>query len=114
MTSLKNWKPMQNSRNDFSKMFCFIKGVLITAEVIKASKRKLTHNIHYHFNQVLSSCKLFEKHMHALLEDNAEVEDEINSCIVGIVWSIYEMNPEEREAFIDHMEKFNYDSNTEV
>jgi hypothetical protein len=52
--------------------------------------------------------------MHALLEDNAEVEDEINSCIVGIVWSIYEMNPEEREAFIDHMEKFNYDSNTEV
>jgi hypothetical protein len=97
------------AKNDFNKLFCFIKGVLISAEVIKASKQTLTHDIKYHFNHVLSSCKLFEKHIHTLLgKDYAQMEDDINSCLIGIVWNIYEMKPEEREAFIDYMEKWEY------
>ena len=95
------------ANNDFSKLFCFVKGVLISAEVIKASNMKLHHDVKMHFNQVLASCKLFEKHMHKILgAEYAEMEDDLNGCLVGIIWSIYEMKPEEREQFISHMEKF--------
>lgn len=97
------------AKNDFNKLFCFVKGVLISAEVIKASNHKLIHQTKHHFNQVLASCKMFENHMHELLgSEYAEMEDDINSCLIGIIWSIYEMKPEEREAFIDYMEKWEY------
>lgn len=114
MISLKNWKPMPKSKNDFNKLFCFVKGVLISAEVIKASNQALRHEVKYHFNQVLASCKMFEKHMHNLIGDEyAEMEDDINGSLIGIIWSIYEMSPDAREAFITHMEKFNYEGDTE-
>ncbi len=98
-------------RNDFLKLFCFVKGALISAEVIKHGKVKLTHEAKYHFNQVYNSCKLFEKFVHELVgKEQTEMEDEVNSTLIGIVWSIYEMKEDEREAFITHMEKFEYKS----
>jgi hypothetical protein len=96
-------------KNDFLKLVCFVKGALISAEVISKSKAKLTHEAKYHFNQVYNSCRLFEKFVHQLVgKDQSEMEDEVNSLLIGIVWSIYEMDNDEREAFISHMEKFNY------
>jgi len=101
-------------KNDFLKLFCFIKGTLICAEVIKHGKVKLTHEAKYYFNQVYNSCRMFEKFVHEIVgKDHTEMEDEVNSTLIGIVWSIYEMNSEEREAFITHMEKFEYKPLTE-
>jgi len=96
-------------RNDFNIFFCFVKGVLITAEVIKASPYKLKHSLKYHFNQTLANCKMFEKYMEEMLgKDIAAIEDEVNSSIIGIVWNIYSMEGDERDAFIQHMESFDY------
>lgn len=100
---------MAGTKNDFLKMFCFIKGALISAEVIKHGEYKLTHETKYRFNQVYNSCRLFEKFVHELVgKEQSEMEDEVNSLLIGIVWSIYEMDADEREAFITHMEKFEY------
>jgi hypothetical protein len=48
-------------RNDYTKFSCFVKGVLVTAEVIKRSDRPLTQLAKMHFNQVLAACTKFEK-----------------------------------------------------
>lgn len=96
-------------KNDFLKLFCFIKGALISAEVIKLGNQKLTQEAKYYFNQVYNSCRLFEKFVHQLVgKEQTEMEEEVNGLLIGIVWSIYEMEAEEREAFISHMEKFEY------
>ena len=103
------------ARNDFNILFCFVKGVLITAEVIKASPKKLKHDVKYHFNQTLAACKMFEKHMEDMLgKDVAAIEDDVNSSIIGIVWNLYSMEGDERDAFIEHMEKFEYESDSKI
>lgn len=104
----------KKTNNDFSKFSCFIKGVLVTAEVIQKSDRQLTHEAKMYFNQCLSACKNFERYLHRNLgEELAEHEDEINSSIVGLVWNLYEMTPDEREQFIDHINNFEYKPNSD-
>ena len=97
----------KNHTNDFSKFCCFAKGLLVTAEVIDKSERKLEHKAKLYFNKLLNSCKLFEKYIHAELgPELAEHEDEINGSIVNIIWNLYEMTADERGQFIDHMNAF--------
>jgi hypothetical protein len=101
----------RKGNNDFSKFSCFAKGLLVTAEVIEKSDRKLNHTAKMYFNRLLAACKLFEKYLHANLgPELAEHEDEINSSIVNIVWNLYEMTAEERGQFIDHINKFDPDN----
>ena len=96
-------------RNDFAKFSCFVKGVLVTAEVIQRSDKKLTHLSKMYFNQVLVACTKFEKFLHqGLGSETADHEDEINGSIVGMVWNLFEMTPEEREQFIDHINEFEF------
>ena len=96
-------------RNDYTKFSCFVKGVLVTAEVIKRSERPLTQLAKMHFNQVLAACTKFEKYLHKEIgEQIANDEDEINGSIVGLVWNLFEMSPEEREQFIDYINEFEF------
>jgi hypothetical protein len=39
----------------------------------------------------------------------AKDEDEINSEICNLIWQIFDMEPETRENFLKHMDKFEYD-----
>ena len=106
---------MAKKKNDFLKFVCFVKGALISAEVIKKGGGKLTNEAKYYFNQVYNSCRMFEKFIEQLVgKEQSEMEDEVNSLLIGIVWNIYEMEDDEREAFINHMEKFTYESNSKV
>jgi len=99
----------RKGNNDFSKFSCFAKGLLVTAEVIDKSDRKLEHKAKLYFNKLLNSCKLFEKFLHSQLgPEMAENEDEINSSIVNIVWNLYEMTADERGQFIDYMNGFEF------
>ncbi len=52
---------MAKKKNDFLKFVCFVKGALISAEVIKKGGGKLTNEAKYYFNQVYNSCRIFEK-----------------------------------------------------
>jgi hypothetical protein len=98
-----------NTNNDYSKFSCFVKGVLVTAEVIQKSDKQLVHQAKMYFNQCLAACKNFEKYIHRELgPELAADEDEINSSIVGLVWNLYEMTPDEREQFIDYINEFEY------
>jgi len=101
--------------NDFSKLSCFIKGTLITAEVIERSTEKqLRNEAKMHFNRVLNSCKNFEKFLHKELgQEISEMEDDINSSIIGLVWNLYEMSSDQREQFIDYMNEFEYKPKTD-
>ena len=93
--------------NDFSKFTCFVKGTVITSEVIKASGRVMRNEMKMHFNRILHDCQQYEKALHkALGPENAENEDEVNSAIVGLVWKIFEMELEERSKFIDYINTF--------
>lgn len=98
-----------SSHNDYAKFACFVKGVLITAEVIQKSEKKLTHLSKMYFNECLNACTNFEKFIHREMgPDLAEAEDEINGSIVGLVWNLFEMTPDEREQFIDYINEFEY------
>lgn len=97
------------NHNDYAKFACFVKGVLITAEVIQKSDRKLTQLAKMYFNQCLTACTNFEKYIHREMgPEVASDEDEINSSIVGLVWNLFEMTPDEREQFIDYINEFEY------
>jgi hypothetical protein len=100
--------------NDFSKLSCFIKGTLITAEVIEKSKEKLLRNeAKMHFNRILSNCKSFEKFLQRELgPEVSDMEDDINSSIIGLVWNLYEMTADQREQFIDYINEFEYKPKT--
>jgi hypothetical protein len=99
----------EGRNNDYAKFSCFVKGVLITAEVIQKSDKKLTQLAKMYFNQCLSSCKNFENYLHREMGPGlADDEDEINGSIVGLVWNLFEMTPDEREQFIDYINEFEY------
>jgi hypothetical protein len=95
--------------NDFNKLCAFVKCTLITSEVVHYSGKQMRHEVRHHFNQVKNACTLFEKFIHKELGAMAKDEDEINSEICNLVWQIFDMEPETRENFLKHMDKFEYD-----
>ena len=95
--------------NDFNKFCAFVKCTLITSEVVHFSGKKMRHEVKFYFNQVKNACTMFEKFIHRELGEMANDEDDINSGICNLVWQIFEMNPETREQFLEHMNKFEYD-----
>jgi hypothetical protein len=57
----------------------------------------------------------FERYLHqGLGPDMAEAEDDINSSIVGMVWKLYDLTPETREKFIEHINEFDDGSGDNV
>ena len=95
--------------NDFSKFVCFVKGTLITAEVIKHSPHELRNEMKMHFNRIVKDCADFEKDVHRHLgADLAEMEDDINSAVVGLVWSLFDLPTQERGQFIDYINQFEF------
>ncbi len=101
--------------NDFSKFVAFAKCTVITAEVVKLSGKTLRNDMRLHFNRILNSLQNFEKHLHRELgAAGAAEEDDINSSICHLVWSIFDMEADERERFLNYINDFNNDSsNTE-
>ena len=96
--------------NDFTKFSVFVKGTLITAEVIKRSDKVLRQDMRMHFNRILNDCSNFEKYLHKCLgEEIAEMEDDVNSLVVDFIWKLYDLPSDEREALMDHINEFNYD-----
>lgn len=97
--------------NDFTKFTVFVKGTLITAEVLKASGRRLRNDMQMQFNRIFNDCSNFEKLLHKELgPEMAEMEDDVNSMVIDLVWKLYDMEGDEREALLEHINKFNYDS----
>lgn len=93
--------------NDFSKFVCFVKGTVITAEVVKASGQELRNDMKMYFNRILNDCSNFEKVVQQHLgPELTELEDDINGSIVGMVWAFFDLPTEERARFIDHINKF--------
>lgn len=96
--------------NDFTKFSVFVKGTLITAEVIKNSGKVLRQDMRMHFNRILNDCSNFEKYLHKELgSELAEMEDEVNSLVVDFIWKLYDMPSPERDAFMHHINNFTYD-----
>ena len=100
--------------NDFSKFVCFVKGTLITAEVVRNAEKtnglELKREMRMHFNRILNNCASFEKEVQRDLGPKiAECEDEINSSIVGLVWAFFDLPYQERSRFIDHINKFEFE-----
>jgi hypothetical protein len=94
-------------QNDFSKFSCFVKGTVITAEVIQKSGKVMRNEMKMHFNRILNDCQQFEKELHRQLgTENAENEDDVNSAIVGLVWDLFDMDTNEREQFIEYINNF--------
>jgi hypothetical protein len=93
--------------NDFTKFVCFVKGTVITAEVVKASGRELKNEMKMYFNRILADCANFEREVHKHLgPELSELEDDINGSVVGLVWSFFDLPTEDRARFIDHINKF--------
>jgi hypothetical protein len=93
--------------NDFCKFACFVRGVLESGTVIEYSGRQLRNEVKMHFKSLMHHCREFEKYLkRSLGEEIAEAEDDINSSIIHMVWQIYEMDPDTREKFLEHINQF--------
>ena len=100
-------KRMDFKQNDFSKFSCFVKGTVITAEVIQKSGKVMRNDMKMYFNRILNDCQQFEKTLHRQLgKENSENEDDVNSAIVGLVWDLFDMQTDEREQFIEYINNF--------
>lgn len=94
-------------RNDFSKFCCFVRGVIESGVVIQHSGRVLRNEAQMHFNRLMHHAQEFERYLHkGLGPEMAEAEDEINSAIVGMVWQLYDLPPEERDRFAEYINNF--------
>jgi hypothetical protein len=94
-------------KNDFSKFTCFVKGVIESGVVIQHSGRVLRNEAKMHFNRLMHHAQEFERYLHqGLGSELAEAEDDINSAIVGMVWRLYDLTPEERDRFVEHINNF--------
>jgi hypothetical protein len=94
-------------KNDFSKFTCFVKGVIESGYVIKHGENELRNEAKMYFNRILSSCVDFEKFLHKNLgEEVAQAEDDINCSIIGMVWKLYDLEAEDRERFVIHLNNF--------
>ena len=94
-------------KNDFSKFTCFIRGVIESGLVIKYGDKQLRNEAKMHFNRLMHHAQEFERYLHqGLGPELAEAEDEINSSIVGMVWRLYDLTPEERDRFVEHINNF--------
>ena len=93
--------------NDFSKFACFVRGVIESGVVIHYGEKQLRNEAKMHFNRLMHHAQEFERYLHqGLGPDMAEAEDDINSSIVGMVWKLYDLTPETREKFIEHINEF--------
>jgi hypothetical protein len=96
--------------NDFNKFCAFVKCTLITADVVHYSGKQLRFDVKHHFYRVKNACNMFEKFIHQEIGEMANQEDDINSGICNLVWQIFEMKPEDRERFLEYINKFEYDT----
>jgi hypothetical protein len=98
-------------KTDFSKFTCFIRGVIESGMVIQYGDKKLRNEAKMHFNRLMHHALAFEKYLHqGLGPELAEAEDEINSAIVAMVWRLYDLEPETRDRFMQHMNNFDEDN----
>lgn len=94
-------------KNDFSKFTCFVRGVIESGVVIQHSGKVLRNEAKMHFNRLMHHAQEFEKFLHqGLGSDIAQAEDDINSAIVDMVWKLYDLDNEERDKFIQHINAF--------
>jgi hypothetical protein len=94
-------------KNDFSKFTCFVRGVIESGVVIQHSGKVLRNEAKMHFNRLMHHAQEFEKFLHqGLGSDIAQAEDDINSAIVDMVWKLYDLDNEERDRFIEHINAF--------
>ena len=94
-------------KNDFSKFTCFVRGVIESGWVIKTGDKVLHNEAKMHFNRLMHHAEEFERYLHkGLGPEVAQAEDEINSAIVGLVWKVYDLDTNDRERFIDHINNF--------
>lgn len=94
-------------KNDFSKFTCFVRGVLESGVVIQHSGKVLRNEAKMHFNRLMHHAQEFENYLHkGLGPEIAQAEDDINSSIVDMVWKLYDLTPEDRDRFIEHINAF--------
>ena len=81
--------------------------VIESGVVIQHSGKVLRNEAKMHFNRLMHHAQEFEKFLHqGLGPDIAQAEDDINSAIVDMVWKLYDLDSEERDKFIQHINAF--------
>jgi hypothetical protein len=84
-----------------------VRGVIESGVVIQHSGKVLRNEAKMHFNRLMHHAQEFESYLHkGLGPEMAEAEDDINSAIVGMVWQLYDLSPEERDKFVEHINTF--------
>lgn len=92
---------------DFSKFFFFVKGVIESGTVIKYGDKQLKNDLKMHFNRLMSSSIALEGYMHQVLgKEIAKAEEDVNHMLIEMIWKIFDMDNEELDRFLDHINQF--------
>ena len=99
----------KNRALDFSKFVYAVKALICFGTVVKFNDSKgLKGEMKLHFNRILNDCENFEKTLHKGLGSYADDEENLNTSLVKLVADIFDMESDERNALIDHPNKFEY------
>lgn len=92
--------------NYFTVFSHYAKGVLIVGEVIR-QERIVKNEAKMHLNLMMNALENFQKFLHkGIGPEVANLEDELNSSVFEMIWNLFHMEPNERDAFIQHMNEF--------
>ena len=93
----------------YFSLFAFAnKAILEFGTALKVSKhREIRGETKMFLNRALNNAEEFEKQLHKNLgPELAHEEDELNSALVGMIYRIFDLPPEERDHFFQHMENW--------
>jgi hypothetical protein len=100
---------------DFTKFAFAVKALICFGEVIKRGPDydTLGGEAKMHFNRIYGSTRAFEVALFKGLGNHAEEVEDMNGGLVGLIDQIYNLPDEERNAFMKHIENFDYSVETE-
>lgn len=84
-----------------------MKGVIESGTVIKYGDKVLKNDLKMHFNRLMSSSVELERYMHkALGKEVSEAEEGVNHMLIEMIWRIFDMDNEELDRFLQHINQF--------
>ncbi len=93
--------------NDFVKSAFFIKGLGITAEVLKFSDKPIRNEVKLHLNRIINDCNNFEKFLKKEIgEENYVIQDNVYSALIDLIWIFLDSDEKTREDFVEHIKDF--------
>jgi hypothetical protein len=99
---------MKKTNNDFTVFTHYVRGVYTAGQVIRYDQsRQFSGEAKMRFNKLMFECREFLRQLQkGLGPEMAEQEEEMNEELFALIWNIFNLDPSERSAYLNHVSEF--------